>query len=281
MIWDFLAAIVGRLPFPFLSRPGAALGWLAGCALRIRRAHATAALRRAGVDHPHQVARRVYRNLATNVFEFLWLSAHDQDDLTSLIQVDPEQWARVQACLARGRGAVVATAHTGNWDLLACAMASRVPLTVVSKHLSWRSADTLWQRSRARRGVSIIEAQGALQAGARVLRDGGVIAFMIDQAPERRTGIVRLPFLGAPAWHDAAFAVLALRYRAPVVVVTSERTPEGRHVLRIEEIIEPADGRSRTWVEETCRRASQAIERFVREHPSQWLWLHRRWKDAG
>jgi len=281
VIWSLIAAVVGRLPFPLLSWPGAALGWFVGTVLRIRRRHTLAALRRAGIDHPRTIARSVYRNLATNVFEILWLSAHDRDDLAGLVDVDPEQWARVQECLARGRGAVVATAHTGNWDLIACAMASRVPLTVVSKHLSWRSADSLWQRSRARRGVSVVEARGALQAGSRVLREGGVIAFMIDQAPERRHGIVRLPFLGAPAWHDAAFAILAMRHRAPVVVVAGERTAAGRHVLRIAEIIEPSDGRSRSWVDATCRRASRAIEGYVLDHPGQWLWLHRRWKQAG
>ncbi len=279
MLWSCLAAVVARLPFGSLRLPGALLGWFVACLLRIRRSHAIGALRRARIPRPSTVVAGVYRSLATNVFELLWMSGRPHAPLEPWVRIDPDDWSRLEACLAKGRGLVVASAHCGNWDLVACAMAKRAPLSVVTRHMSWRSANAFWMKSRASRGVRLVEPNATMRAASDSLRAGDAVAFMIDQAPERRHGVVPHPFLGAPAWHDATFAVLALRQRVPIAVVVGQRTERGHHVVRVLDVIEPPSTRSTQWVRDACVRSSEALETFVRANPSQWLWLHRRWKD--
>lgn len=276
MFWRLLAAIVACFSWSRLSSFGRWLGWFVGSLLRVRRTQVIDTLSRAGIASPREVADRVYANLGTGVFELLWSAGSPA--LRSDVKVRVEGWAAVEGARAMGRGIVVATAHTGNWDLAACAMAKRVPLTVVTKHLSWRSLDRFWQTLRARRGVHLVDPVGAITHARRRLADGAAVVFLIDQAPMRDRGVEVAPFMGSPADHDATFALVAARCRAPIVLAFPVRLADGTHEVQIRGVIEPPRHPSRAWVRETTLMAAKELEGVIREHPDQWLWLHRRWK---
>jgi KDO2-lipid IV(A) lauroyltransferase len=279
-----LAWAVARLPWGWMLPLGAALGILAGSILRIRRRHVDASLQAAGL--PKGIAPRVYASLGAGVFEVLWLAGRPVAALDPRFAISPEGAAALARAASLGHGALVATAHTGNWDLTACAAArwlardgGRSRLTVVTKRLSWKALDRYWQRLRADRGVVLADAWGAAATVREALRAGGVVALMVDQAPERLSGVTTLPFLGRPAKHDLAPALLAARARCPLLVMAGWRTSDGRHRLELVEEIAPAELRGgRPAAERAAARIAAAVERFVREHPEQWLWLHRRWK---
>ena len=102
---------------------------------------------------------------------------------------------------------------------------------------------------------------------------------MIDQAPERARGIVSVDFLGAVVDVDLAPALLALRARCPMVVAFPKRTARG-HAVELLGVLEPPTGAGRAWALGAMREATGLLEGFVRRHPHQWLWMHRRWKRA-
>jgi KDO2-lipid IV(A) lauroyltransferase len=258
---------------------GRALGWLVGSVLRIRRNHVIAAMKDAGLEASRARVNSVYAQLGTGVFELLWAAGHEPARSASLVRVDG--WERVEGALAKGRGLVVATAHTGNWDLAACAMAQRLSLTVVTKHLAWRSLDRYWQSLRAVRGVDLVDASGALKEARDRLIKGGAVVFLVDQAPLRTSGIERFPFLGKMADHDATFAIVAARYRAPVVLALPVRHADGTHAVRVELVVDPPQRETKAWVRSTVEAVAKGLEGFVRERPEQWLWLHRRWRRIG
>src|SRR5262249_14839111 len=148
---------------------------------------------------PARVAARVYASLATGIFELLWIAGSGPDAVDGCIELTPAARTAFDRAAAHGRGVVVATAHTGNWDLAACAAArwqarrGGPPLHVVTKRLSWRALDRYWQELRAHRGVVLLEARGAAkQVGAALAREAPV-ALLVDQAPERASGVVALP----------------------------------------------------------------------------------------
>jgi KDO2-lipid IV(A) lauroyltransferase len=105
-----------------------------------------------------------------------------------------------------------------------------------------------------------------------------VVALLVDQAPERAGGVATLPFLGRPARHDLGPALLAARARAPIVVLLGRRREDGLHVLELADAIPPEELRGRGAAVRATARIAAAVEGFVRAHPEQWLWLHRRWK---
>ncbi len=252
------------------------LGFLVGDVLRVRRDHVERAMRRAGIDDASRTARRMYRSLGRSMVEFVAMSLRPADAVID-VRVPSEV---IDVIRRDGRGAVIATAHTGNWDLAACAIAMHTPLTVVTKRLSVGLLDRFWQKARRARGVTLVGVGEAARGIARAVRRGELAAMLIDQAPERGRGVSRTRFLEADAWVDLAPALTALRVRAPLVVAFPLRAPDGSHLIEVRGVFQPPCRGGRVWAIETMREATRLLEVFVREHPEQWLWMHRRWKDA-
>ncbi len=267
-----LVAILWRFAWQLAAPLGAAIGWLAGSVIRIRREHVEESLRAAGIDD--RVAGAMYRSLGRGLCELGALALSPRRALAKL------DLSAAESVLSQGQGAVIATAHTGNWDLLGCAAAARWPLTVVTKRLSVGVLDRLWQGLRRGRGVSLVGAGSAARSAARALRRGELVAMMIDQAPERSRGAVRVAFMGQSAWVDLAPALVAMRARVPLVVVFSHRRADGSHASDLAGVIEPPSRPERAWAESAMRQATAWLETHVRRHPAEYLWMHRRWKDA-
>jgi Kdo2-lipid IVA lauroyltransferase/acyltransferase len=249
-----------------LKSAGNALGFLAGDALRIRRREVEARLRARGIPHAADVAGAMYRNLGQGALELLF----GETRAAQAVLTD-----RAEAALPILReGAVVSSAHTGAWDVVACAMAPRLRLTLVTKRLSIRFFDRLWQRTRRDAGVGLLDGPGTVPSALARLARGEVVATMMDQAP--RKGLVH-PFLGQDALHDTLPAALAQRARRPFVVVLTRRLPSGEHLVDVPFVLHPSR-KEGDFVPRATRQASDALGDWVRAHPDQWLWLHRRWK---
>jgi KDO2-lipid IV(A) lauroyltransferase len=252
------------------------LAFVVGDILGVRRDHVVASMTRAGLPRPATTARAMYRGLGRGLFELIAVGLR----LPGALRRVALPTDALAALRRNGRGAVIATAHTGNWDLVACAVAGDTPLTVVTKHFSVRALDVLWQRVRGARGVHLVAAGKASRAIAAALRDGEFVAMLVDQAPERTRAVVEAPFLGAPALIDLAPALSALRARVPLAAVFPLRLADGSHTATIAAVFEPPARPSRRWAEDVMREVTFLLDAHVREHPEQWLWMHRRWKGA-
>jgi KDO2-lipid IV(A) lauroyltransferase len=253
------------------------LGWIAGTVLGIRRAHVAQAMRVAGIHDAPQAARAMFRSLGTSALEFLCMAARGPD-ANRHVRLDGPSQLRWEQARGQGRGVIVAASHTGNWDLAACAVARDVELLVITKRLRVASLDVFWQSTRAAQGLRLVEARGALKLARSVLARGGVVAMMIDQVPSSPRHAIEAEFLGRTALVDRAPAALAASCGCPLVVAASRRDQDGEHVLMVLDVIDVTSRPTRAWVASATRAATRALERFVRDYPSQWLWLHRRWK---
>ncbi len=284
-----IARAVACAPRRALPWIGALLGWVAGSVLRIRRSLVEAAMERAHVVDPRQVAARMYRELGTGISELLWCAGASTAARRGVVRatsIDPSALEALDTAIARGPVVLLAS-HTGNWELAAAAAARWLDargraLSVVAKPMSARGVETFVARLRASFGLRILSPRGVFASAQRALVAGDVVVLPIDQAPGLGSHGIALPFLGAPALVDRAPATLAFRARATVLVVAAERV-EGRHHVRVLDVIEPAtDGESpRAWVASTTARATSALEGFVRMAPHAWMWLHRRWRPPA
>jgi KDO2-lipid IV(A) lauroyltransferase len=273
-----LAAVVASFPFRWLRALGVPFAWLFGSVLRIRRAHVEASIARSGCPVPRRAALGMYRALGASVMELLWLSRRETGSLGDVCKLDPSSRRLLLDALLDGKGAVLAASHTGNWELAACALARSLDLLVVVKPISMGGFDVFMRRAREAHGLRLARPEGALAPARETLARGGCVGMLIDQVPARESNGIPVDFLGAPALADRAAASLAACTGAPLLVVAFRRTETGEHAVHVLSVMRPPARDRCAWIEPATRRASLALEEFVRAYPTEWLWLHRRWK---
>ena len=218
-----------------------------------------------------RIARGALQNVTVGALELLWLSRRKREDLQRLVEVKGiDVFNRIRE---QGRGVVAVTAHLGNWDILACSQAAAgVPLTVVTKELSSPRLNQLWMQSRVGSGLRLLPSKGSIREIMKTLRQGEVIGLVVDQRTPKEEGGELLPFFGRDAWTTLAPAVLAARTGAALIPVFTYRRRDGTHIVSICDEIAPASSSLATMV-----RINVLLERWIRNHAEQWLWLHRRW----
>jgi len=270
----------GRLSRPAALRVGRGLGWIYGSVIRHRRSYALGALRESLPDcsenERQRILKTMYRNFAINYVEILRLAGGADDDLRQLVTIEGEEI--VQDVLRRGKGALMLTAHLGNFDLLAMFTAQRgYPLTIISKEIKNPAFNSLWMRLRERYGVKIVLSHNSMRACLKALKGNELLGFILDQNRPHGDGVF-VTFFGRPACTTPGLAFISAVTEAPVVPVFIHRMNDGRHHLCVQPAIEPPADRG----EDTLRRATQQyttiIEQEVRLYPDQWTWVHRRWK---
>jgi KDO2-lipid IV(A) lauroyltransferase len=261
---------------------GRRLGDLAYWALPGRREVASQNLALAfGRERPSEDLRR----LARRCFQHLGMTAVEacvfffRPPTVLLSRVEMEGVNSLKEAMALGRGALLLTAHFGNWELLAAShLLTGYPLSVVARPLDHPLFDRLVARLRARSGAELIEKRRALPSVLAALKRGRMVGILLDQNSSRREGIF-VPFFEVPASTSKSLALLALKTGAPVVPVFIHREADGRHRVLFHPVLPVAStgDRERDLFAATAA-FTRVIEETVRKWPEQWFWVHRRWK---
>jgi KDO2-lipid IV(A) lauroyltransferase len=277
-----LFRLIARIPRRWLDAFGAALGWLVWT-LRVRRGVVLGNLRLAfpelAESERRAIARRTFLNLGRMITDFLRVPILSKEELERLFVY--EGWDGFERAKAAGRGVIACTAHFGNFDLLAAAQTLRgVPVTMISRQMGKSGANDLWREARRRSGVEdlVVQKGETLKAAMRALKGGRVLGYVIDQNQPRRHAVFPT-FFGVPAATAATPVWLALRTGAAVIFTLSVPLEDGRHKVVVEGPLEVPDTGDRARdVLAFMQDLNDRLERWVRRHPDQWYWLHRRWK---
>jgi KDO2-lipid IV(A) lauroyltransferase len=150
---------------------------------------------------------------------------------------------------------------------------------VLVRPLSNPGVEALIARERRAAGVGVISADTGARRVFEALRAGRWVAMVADQ-DARRHGVF-VPFLGRPASTPTGPARIALATGAPIVMGFVTRREDGRLELDVEPALVSPDPRSPDAVRTLTALHAARLEAWVRRHPAQWFWLHRRWKTAA
>jgi Kdo2-lipid IVA lauroyltransferase/acyltransferase len=174
----------------------------------------------------------------------------------------------------RGRGVLFATAHLGNWELSAFAHGLLTePMRVVVRPLDNPRVDEFVERWREMSANRVIAKKDAARIILRALKENRAVGILMDQNMLPDEGVF-VDFFGVPACATPALARLAAHSGAVVIpgfALWSQA--EGRYVLRFYPPVEMTGDAG-----EDTESLHRVLEGVIREHPDQWLWVHRRWK---
>jgi Kdo2-lipid IVA lauroyltransferase/acyltransferase len=275
------AAVLGSLSWSAATRVAGGAATLFYAPLRIRRRVAerqiAAAFPELAAPDVRRVARESYRHLGRVAAEMALLSRADAG--TTLAHVAAiEGFDLIDSRRHGGRGALLLTGHLGNWELGGAAVAaSGMRIDVVARLMGNPLVDAFLSRTRQRLGMTVVRDRDAVRRTPRALRDGHVVAFLIDHSGLHIASSF-VPFFGRPAKTARGPAVLALRLGAPLFFATSIRQQDGRYRILVREITAERTGDTDRDVDAILGEYSRLLEQHVRQAPEQYFWQHRRWK---
>jgi KDO2-lipid IV(A) lauroyltransferase len=224
------------------------------------------------------LVRAVYRHFCTVLVEIVQVprKLHTNNWRRHLELVGGD---RVVGALTASRPLLLVTGHFGNWEMAGYALGLFGFRTyAVARRLDNPHLDAFLRRFRQGTGQTILDKSTDYERIQNVLAGGGAIAMLADQDAGPRGLFV--DFFGRPASTFKSIALLALEYRAALLVVGVPKVREPmEYRIVAEELILPEeyDGRPDA-IKALTQRYTAALERVVRRHPGQYFWLHRRWK---
>jgi len=270
---DFVLSAVGRI--------GGLLGYLFDVRhVRIGLRNLEFAFPEKSLAERKRILRASYINLGLSAAEYIRLGGFFYRRLRARVTYSRFEYWDAMKRRYPGKGAIILTAHFGNFELLPAAHALHGhPITLVHHTQRFLAGDALLTYVRERVGIKVIRKHTAARAVLRALRDGELVGIPFDQNAKRSEAVF-VPFFGETAATSSGLARLVAIAEVPVVPVFLVRQPNRRqHRIEIlDEIPVQRTGNPRADIEENTRRFTRVIEDFVRRYPTQFLWTHRRYR---
>ncbi|MCO5141760.1 MAG: lysophospholipid acyltransferase family protein [Oligoflexia bacterium] len=181
---------------------------------------------------------------------------------------------------AKGLGVLVMTSHMANWEILPMTGVEVLhkKVTMVTKRLKPDWFHRIVFVTRELMGIKMALEPRTMKDVLKALKNKEIVGFVMDQYAGAPVG-ARVHFFDKPTGSHTALANIALRTEAPVVPATVIRQKNGKFIVRFEPEIEIRNtGELENDVIYNTAQFVSHTERWVRENPNQWLWMHRRWK---
>ncbi len=280
-----MAAIIRPLP------PVTAINFMAGVAQNIgpflpRHRIALDNLARAYPDMPEperrQIARRMWRNMGRQAAEYLFLDRIVEFDpfADPPGQIEVEGVEVFKRIHASGKPVIFFTGHTGNFELLPiCAGSFGLEVTALFRPPNNPYLAKRLLSARTTQSGLLVPAKAGAAAGlARALDEGRSVGVLVDQKFARgRPGT----FFGQPVKTNPLLPRLARQFGCAVHPARCIRLAQNRFRLELEDAIDlPRDADGRIDIDASTQMLNDVVERWVREYPDQWMWLHRRWGNS-
>ncbi len=225
-----------------------------------------------------EIARSVFRNLGRLLAELSFLPRLTEENIGQYFFFEGTE--NFYRAYQKGKGVLFLTAHFGNWEWMAASfpLLFHRPCHVVVRPMDNRFFDDLVERLRTWTGNQTIPKEKSMGRILRLLKEGQVVGVLLDQNVDWREGVF-VNFFGELACTNAGMALLALKTGTPVLPVFNLRQADGRYRV----VIEPEISLIRTGdkdldVEKNTELFTKIIERYVRDYPDHWFWVHQRWK---
>ena len=224
-----------------------------------------------------QTGRRSFEHIAMLAIDVLstprLVKKHNWREYSRYKNIERAKWLMQQ-----GQGLLMVTGHYGNFEILGYLMSLfGFEIYSIARPLDNRFISRYLYGVRQRMGQKIIDKKGAAELMGKIAAKGSTLGFIADQDAGKK-GIF-VDFFGRKASTYKSIGLLALTYNLPIVVGCSRRVGN-QFFFEIEATyIFPQEWADKDdplqWI---TAEYTKEIENFIRKDPTQYWWLHRRWK---
>lgn len=274
-----IGKILCRLPYSTIISMGRRLGPLVGKILKKQRKRGIFHVMR-GMSCSKEEAERImdglFQNLGQSLLEILYTPRLNKDNISQFVTL--EHTERLDAALQEQKGVIVLTAHIGNWEWMGAALALHgYPTTTIVKKQPNDQVTRLLNENREMMGLEVFARGGnEMIIAARALKRKKILGFLADQDG----GFHGVPqvFLGKMSSTPKGPAMFARKFGSPVLPIFAIHEPNHHHRVVIGEVMYYEDtGDAEADMACLTRKMAVLTERFIRQHPTEWLWFQHRW----
>lgn len=280
-VW-VIAAAARRLPKQLAMFLGSGIGVLYYFAAKRRRQIALENLQLVfGCEKSDAERKEIclghFRNLGKTAIEFLRFPKLTDNNIWREVAVEGKE--NLIGALDGGKGAIVFLPHFGNWELLALVYGVLIPnrAKAIALPIKNEFLNSFVWKYRQQLGLKLIPRKRAVRETIRALRNNFAVGFFADQNAGKDG--VFVDFFGKKAASVRGPATLALKSGAPILFSIDVRQHDDRHRVIISPPVElEISGDFEQDVRINTTRLLKILESYIHQYPSQWLWLHNRWK---
>ncbi|HZC58734.1 MAG TPA: lipopolysaccharide heptosyltransferase II [Chthoniobacterales bacterium] len=279
LIYRGAAWLLGCWPVPWVFRFGQAIGWFGHLLLGAYRRLARRNIKIAFPDWPREevnrCAKQHFMDLVANLLCAFALVEKPWEQVKKYL--DTTNFDNALERINGARSVLWTINHIGNWELfIFCAVLVRPGRHgVIYRALPNRFIDEHIRKARTRTGLEMIERKHGLSQSTRILKDGGMLAILVDQHAGDKG--IWTPFFKRLASTSHLPAILAAKTGAELLPVAIFTVGPGKWRLEVGEFV-PQEGGS---IEEVTYRINRALESLIVKRPSDWFWVHQRWKTPS
>jgi KDO2-lipid IV(A) lauroyltransferase len=225
------------------------------------------------------IARGAFQHFGAMLIELITLGRPSWSELGPMFEVEGAD--RLEKARARGKGVILVAAHFGNWELHAIAhgyLFGRIFL--IARAQDNRYLNDWLEKVRGISGNEVVYKQRALRQMVKLMRAGETVAFVSDQNVHLDDAVF-VDFFGRKAATTPVPSWFALKTGASLVPVFCYPLPDGRYRAVYEGPIEASafeNMEEEAAILAMTQELASLQERYIRERPDIWLWMHRRWR---
>lgn len=272
------------MPYEFGVAFGAFLGAVSWKLLKIRRHVTLLNLRRCFPDkytdkELQRIGLESYRNFGRSMLEYALITKLRNGRIMKYIKMEQREY--FDEMIGDGKGCIGVTGHFGSWEVAGAVLSHTWPgyidYLVGEQHNLL--VDGLMNKNRHLMGIGTIKMGVAARKVLASVRKGKMVAMLSDQDAGRDGVIVK--FFGLPASTPKGPAAFALKGNRPVAMafIIRLKGPYHRFVCTKPITIEVMDNKDE-GIKKLTQAYTSVIEEFVRHHPEQYFWAHRRFKST-
>ena len=260
-----MGGVIGRTLGPFSSRD------------KLARKNLQRAIPDLDEKQVDEIITGMWDNLGRTVAEFSRMNDMDKHAFANIMEVEGVE--HIEQAKQSAKGSLFFSGHIGNWEMAPKTVAIHdCPLGLVYRQGNNPEVDKLIQNMRGHyQSEGIPKGKGGSRQLIKLLGQAGHIGILVDQ--KMNEGIA-VDFFGRKAMTAPTISLLAFKYGCPVIATRVIRTEVAHFKVTIFPPMEiEKTGDSEMDVLNLMIRISKVIEDWIRDNPSQWIWVHNRWPD--
>ena len=226
----------------------------------------------------HLLKKRIFKHFLSVFIDIIYLfGGKDPDKVVGELKV--EGFENIQNVLKKGKGAILFSAHFGNWELIPFILHRELGFRIssIARKMDNPLTEEIVKKFRAFMGSDMIYKEGSLRKIIRVTEENGLIYLLVDQNTITREG-VPVNFFGKEVIAVTTVSQLYLKKGIPVIplFVTYQKDSV---LLKIGKELDFKKGPDHEKnIKELTQKCMSLIENMIREYPDHWFWFHARWR---